>query len=152
MKYSVQKIEFWSGEVRDAIGGLAAALAPVVDAGTNFAFVIARRQPDKPGTGHVFFAGVSGARQTKAATGAGFVKADLPGLRVETADTPGTVESIVTEIAEAGINLRGVTASGAGARCAVILAFDSAKDRDRAARLLRGVAASKGRTRSKRFP
>jgi hypothetical protein len=41
-------------------------------------------------------------------------------------------------MAEAGINLRGVTASGAGARCAVILAFDSAKDRDRAARLLRG--------------
>jgi hypothetical protein len=40
-------------------------------------------------------------------------------------------------MAEAKINLRGVTASGAGARCSVILAFDSVKDRDRALRLLR---------------
>jgi len=138
MKYTVEKIDFWSGEVRDAIGGLATALAPVVDAGTNFMFVIARRQPDKPGTGHVFFAGITGAKQAKAARTAGFVKADLPGLRIETADKPGTVETIVTQIAEAGINLRGVTASGAGAKCAVILAFDSPKDRDRAAKLLRG--------------
>jgi hypothetical protein len=113
-------------------------LAPVVNAGTNFAFVIARRQPDKPGTGHVFFTGVTGAKQTKAAKAAGFVKADLPGLRVETADKPGTTETIVTKMAAADINLRGVTASGAGSKCSVILAFDSKKDRDRAARLLRG--------------
>jgi ACT domain-containing protein len=138
MKYDVQKIEFWSGEVRDAIGGLATALAPVVEAGANFSYVIARRQPDKPGTGHVFFAGVNGAKQTKAAQAAGFIKADLPGLRVETADKPGTTETIVTRLAEAGINLRGVTASGAGAKCSVILAFDSTKDRDKAVRLLRG--------------
>ncbi|HEV8000683.1 MAG TPA: hypothetical protein VGP63_12440 [Planctomycetaceae bacterium] len=138
MKYNVEKIDFWSGEVRDAIGGLAMALAPVVNAGTNFAFVIARRQPDKPGTGHVFFTGVTGAKQTKAAKAAGFVKADLPGLRVETADKPGTTETIVTKMAAAGINLRGVTASSAGSKCSVILAFDSNKDRDLAAKLLRG--------------
>ncbi|HEV3298435.1 MAG TPA: hypothetical protein VG055_02285 [Planctomycetaceae bacterium] len=138
MKYSVEKIEFWSGEIRDAVGGLATGLKPVVDAGANFAFVIGRRMPDKPGTGHVFFGGLKGAKQAKAATAAGFVKADLPGLRVEAPDKPGTVEAIVTQMAEAGINLRGVTASGAGVKCSVILAFDSTTDRDRAARLLRG--------------
>ncbi len=138
MKYNVEKIEFWSGEIRDAIGGLATGLAPVVESGANFAFVIARRQPDKPGTGHVFFGGLSGARQAKAATAAGFVKADLPGLRVEAPDKPGTVEAIVTRMAEAGINLRGVSAAGAGAKCSVILALDSTQDRDKAARLLRG--------------
>jgi ACT domain-containing protein len=138
MKYQVEKIDFWSGEIRDEIGGLASALGPVVKAGTNFAFVIARREPDKPGTGHVFFGGLHGAKQAKAAKAAGFVQSELPGLRVETGDKPGTVEAIVTHMAEAGINLRGVTASGAGARCAVILAFDSPQDRDRAARLLRG--------------
>ena len=138
MKFSVEKIEFWSGEIRDAIGGLAAGLKPVVDAGANFAFVIGRRMPDKPGAGHVFFGGLKGAKQAKAATSAGFVKADLPGLRVVAPDKPGTVEAIVTKMAEAGINLRGVTASGAGVKCSVILAFDSTTDRDRAARLLRG--------------
>jgi hypothetical protein len=137
MKYKVEKIDFWSGEIRDAIGGLATGLEPVVKSGANFAFVIARRQPDKPGTGHVFFGGLSGAKQAKAAKTAGFVKAELPGVRVETVDKPGTVETIVTRMAEAKINLRGVTASGAGARCSVILAFDSVKDRDRALRLLR---------------
>jgi hypothetical protein len=137
MKFSVEKIEFWSGEIRDAIGGLAAGLKPVVDAGANFAFVIGRRMPDKPGAGHVFFGGLKGAKQAKAASAAGFVKADLPGLRVEASDKPGTVEAIVAKMAEAGINLRGVTASGAGVKCSVILAFDSTTDRDRAARLLR---------------
>jgi hypothetical protein len=117
---------------------LATGLKPIVDAGANFAFVIARRQPDKPGTGHVFFGGLTGAKQAKAATAAGFVKSDLPGLRVEAPDKPGTVEAIVTQMAESGINLRGVTASGAGAKCSVILAFDSTKDRDRAMGLLRG--------------
>ncbi len=137
MKYKVEKIDFWSGDIQDAIGGLAAGLKPVVDAGANFAFVIARRMPDKPGSGHVFFGGLRGAKQTRAAKKANFVRADLPGLRVETADKPGTVESIVTLVADAKINLRGVTASGAGSKCSVILAFDSAKDRDRAMRLLR---------------
>jgi hypothetical protein len=93
--------------------------------------------PDKPGAGHVFFGGLKGAKQAKAASAAGFVKADLPGLRVEASDKPGTVEAIVAKMAEAGINLRGVTASGAGVKCSVILAFDSTTDRDRAARLLR---------------
>jgi hypothetical protein len=48
-------------------------------------------------------------------------------------------------MAEAGINLRGVTAASAGAKCSVILAFDSTKDRDRAAKLLR--IDPKGRAR-----
>jgi hypothetical protein len=137
MKYTVEKIEFWSGEIRDAVGGLATGLKPVVDAGANFAFVIARRFPEHAGMGLVFFSGLSGAKQVKAAKSAGFVKADFPGLRIEAADKPGTVEAIVTLMAEAGINLRGVTAAGCGTKCQVILAFDSAKDREQAARVLR---------------
>jgi hypothetical protein len=137
MKFTVEKIEFWSGEIPDAVGGLATGLKPVVDAGANFTFVIARRLPEHAGMGLVFFSGLSGAKQVKAAKSSGFVKADFPGLRVETADKPGTVEAVVMQMAEAGINLRGVTASGCGTKCQVILAFDSAKDREQGARLLR---------------
>ncbi len=150
MKYSVEKVDFWSGEIRDEVGGLAAGLRPLVDAGSNFVFVIARREPGKPGSGHVFLGGISGAKQSKAAKAAGFVKADMPGLRIQAADKPGTVETIVTQVAEAGINLRGVSASGAGSQCAVILAFDSTKDRDRAARLLKSPPPARRRSKLKR--
>jgi hypothetical protein len=136
MKCTVEKIEFWSGQIRDEIGGLANSLRPVVDAGVNFSFVIARRQVENPGQGHVFFGGIHGEKEAKVAEACGFVRADMAGLRVETTDDAGTLEAIVTRVAEAGISLRGVTASGAGGCCAVILAFDSAADRDKAARLL----------------
>jgi ACT domain-containing protein len=150
MKYSVEKIDFWSVDIRDEVGGLAAGLRPLVDAGSNFVFVIARRQPDKPGSGLVFLGGISGAKQSKAALAAGFAKAELPGLRIQTVDKPGTVETIVTQMAEAGINLRGVTAAGTGTRCSVILAFDAAKDRDKAARLLRSGPPAKRSAKRKR--
>jgi len=141
MKFSVEKIEFWSGEIRDAIGGLAAGLKPVVDAGANFAFVIGRRMPDKPGAGHVFFGGLKGAKQAKAATSAGFVKADLPGLRVVAPDKPGTVEAIVTKMAEAGINLRGLSVSTLNHQFAAYLAFDHADDAAMAIQLLASLAS-----------
>ena len=135
--------------IRDEVGGLAAGLRPLVDAGSNFVFVIARREPGKPGSGHVFLGGISGAKQSKAAKAAGFVKADMPGLRIQAADKPGTVETIVTQVAEAGINLRGV-AHRPGSQCEVILAFDSTKDRDRAARLLKSPPPARRRSKLKR--
>jgi hypothetical protein len=135
MKCTVEKIEFWSGQVRDEIGGLAKRLQPVVDAGVNFSFVIARRQPDHPGEGHVFFGGIHGPKEAEVARQCGFIQGDMAGLRVEATDDAGTLEWIVSRVAEAGISLRGVTASGAGGRCAIILAFDSTGDRDKAARL-----------------
>ncbi len=150
MKYSVEKVDFWSGEIRDEVGGLAVGLRPLVDAGSNFVFVIARRQPDKPGSGLVFLGGLSGAKQSKAAVAAGFERADMPGLRIQAPDKAGTVESIVAQMAEAGINLRGVSASGAGSRCSVILAFDTSKDRDKAARLLKSPPPAKRRSKRKR--
>jgi predicted amino acid-binding ACT domain protein len=74
----------------------------------------------------------------------------MPGLRIQAADKAGTVEAIVAQMAEAGINLRGVSASGAGSRCSVILAFDTNKDRDKAARLLKSPPPAKRRTKRKR--
>ncbi len=150
MKYSVEKVDFWSGEIRDEVGGLAAGLRPLVEAGSNFVFVIARRQPDKPGSGHVFLGGISGAKQSKAAKAAGFERADMPGLRIQAPDKAGTVEAIVAQMAAAGINLRGVSALSAGSRCSVILAFDTNKDRDKAARLLKSPPPAKRPARRNR--
>ena len=138
MPLKIEKVDVWSGEIRDEAGGLSSALNPLVAAGADFSFLIARRQPDQPGTGLVFLAGLRGAKQTKAAQSAGLAKsADVAGLRLEAADKPGLVHQIVTKLASAGINLRGVSASVIGAKCVIILAFDGAADRDKTAKLLR---------------
>jgi hypothetical protein len=137
MAMKVEKIDIWAGEIRDETGGMAAALKPLVAAGVNFSFVIGRRRAEKPGTGTAFFAGIKGARQTKAAALGGFSKSeDAHGLRVEAADKPGLLHDVVSQLALAAINLRGVSASVIGSRCAIVLAFDGAADRDKAAKIL----------------
>ena len=73
----VKKIDIWMGEIKDETGGLAAAVsAPLVATGVDFSFVIGTRRADKPGTGTVYFGGLRGAKQAKAAELAGFVKSD----------------------------------------------------------------------------
>ncbi len=137
MALKVAKIDIWSGEIRDQVGGLAAAIEPLVKSGANFTFLIGRRQPNAPGRGMIFLGGLRGAKQTKAAAAAGLSQsADLAGLRVESPDKPGLLHQVVSKVAGAGISLRGVSASVIGTRCAIVLAFDSAPDRDKAATLL----------------
>jgi hypothetical protein len=137
MAMKVEKIDIWVGEVRDEAGGLAAALAPLVAAGVDFSFVIGTRRPEKPGTGAVHMGGLRGAKQKKAAEVAGLVKSeDAHGLRVVATDKPRLLHRITSELASAGINLRSVSASVAKSRCVMILAFDAADDRDKAAKLL----------------
>ena len=115
MAMKIEKIDVWSGEIRDEVGGLSAALNPLVTAGADFTFLIARRQPEKPGIGIVFLGGLRGAKQTKAAQTVGIAKsADVAGLRIEAADKPGLVHQIVTKLGSAGINLRGLSASVIG--------------------------------------
>jgi hypothetical protein len=139
MAMKIEKVDVWSGEIRDETGGLAAALSPLIEAGANFSFLVARRQVDKPGTGVVFLGGLRGAKQLKAAQSVGIATAgDVAGLLVESSDKPGLVHQIATRLASGGINLRGISASVIGMRCAITLAFDTAADRDQAARPLRG--------------
>jgi hypothetical protein len=139
MALTIEKLELWSGEIRDEAGGLAATLAPLVAAGADFSFVIARRQPDKPGTGIVFVGGLRGAKQTKAAQSAGLAKSTgVSGLRIEASDKPGLLQTLLAKLRPSGISLRGVSASVIGNRCAILLAFETAADRDQSLRLLRG--------------
>lgn len=133
----VEKTDIWVGEIRDEIGGLAAALAPVVAAGVDFTFVIATRRLEKPGSGSVFVSGIKGPQQIAAAELAGFVKSrEAHGLRVEAPDHPRLLHEIASNIAKAGINVRSVSASVVAGQCIMMFAFDAAPDRDRAAELL----------------
>jgi hypothetical protein len=138
MAVTVEKVDVWAGEIRDEAGGLAEKLGVLADAGADLSFLIARRQPDKPGTGIVYLAGLRGAKQTKAAAAAGLAKAtDIGCLRIEAANKPGLAAELAGRLGDAGINLRGASASVIGKKCVMLLSFDSLADRDKAAKLLK---------------
>jgi hypothetical protein len=138
MAMKIQKVDVWSAEIRDQIGGLAAVLGPLAAAGADLAFLVARRQRDKPGTGIVFLGGLKGAKQTTAAQKVGLSKAgDVTALVVEAANKPGLAHKLVEKLASARINLRGTSASVTGTKCVIVFAFDNAADRDNAAKVLR---------------
>ena len=137
MAVTIQKVDVWSGEIRDAVGGLAAVLEPLAAAGADLAFLVARRQRDKPGTGVVFLGGLKGAKQTAAAQKAGLSKAgDITALIAEMPNKPGLAHKLIDRLASAQINLQGLSASVTGTKCVIVFAFDSAADRDKAAKLL----------------
>ena len=137
MSYSVSKVEVWTREIDDRTGSLAAALKPLADAGVDLSFLIARRYSHQPGKGVIYLGGVSGAKAEKAAEAAGLKKTtDLAALRVEGPNQPGDCYQVASRLAEAGLNLRGVSASVIGKTYTLMLAFNKAADADAAARLL----------------
>ena len=144
MPYDVKKLDVWTGEIDDKVGGLASMLEPLAEAGVDLQFLVARRQPHLPGKGVVFLSGIAGAKGTKAAAAAGLAKAsDVVALRVEGPNKAGAASQITRRLADAGINLRGVSAGVMGKKFQLFLAFDNAADADKAARSLRAAGGKK---------
>ena len=86
----------------------------------------------------VFVTPLKGAKQTRAATAAGFSTTEsLHSVRAEGPDRPGLGAKMTQALAAAGINLRGLSAASLGKRCVVYLSLDSADDALRAIRTLR---------------
>jgi hypothetical protein len=140
MPYDVKKLDVWTGEIDDTVGGLATKLEPLAKAGVDLQFLVARRQPSRPRRGVVFLSGIAGAKGTKAAAAAGLAKAsDVVALRVEGPNKAGAAYQITRRLADAGLNLRGVSAGVMGRKFQLFLAFDSAADADTAARSLRAA-------------
>ena len=140
MAYSVKKVEVWAGEIADRPGGLADKIQSLTNAGANLEFLIARRAADKPGTAVVFVTPIKGAKQKNAAQGTGFAMTDsLHSVRVDGPDKAGLGGKMTKAIADAGINLRSLSAAALGRRSVSYLAFDSAADADSAVSILRKV-------------
>ena len=138
MAMKITRQVVWAATIKDKPGSLAAKLAALADAGADLGFGIARRTDQKKGKGVVFATPISGARQIAAAKKAGFKRAaGLHGLRVEGTDKPGLGAALTAAMAEAGINLRGLSAAAIGRRCVCNLAFDTAGDATKAGRVLR---------------
>ena len=138
MALNVTRADVWAASIEDRPGGLAEKLAALAEAGAQLEFVIARRASERPGTGVVFLTPLKGAAQIRAAKKAGFEKTkSLHSLRVEGPDQPGLGAKMTQALAQAGINLRGLSAAAIGPRCVVHLALDSTADATKAARLLK---------------
>ncbi len=137
MDVLVEQADVWAATINDKPGGLAEVLSTLRDEGANLQFIIARRAPDKPGTGVVFVTPLQGDRELRAAAEVGFnVSHSLHSLRVSGKDRPGVGADLVQKLADTGINLRGFSASVIGTQFVAYIAFDSFDDATRAARVL----------------
>jgi hypothetical protein len=142
MAYVVSTVEVWTGEIEDRPGGLAGKLEPLADAGADLEMVIARRQPHLAGKGVLFVGPVTGAKARRAAAAAGLARAaDLAALRVEGPNRPGEGSRLTRLLADAGLNMRGLSAAVLGSKFVAVLAFDTGADAGKAARLLRAGGA-----------
>ena len=133
MSLTVEKVDVWAAAIQDRAGGLAEKLAPLAEAGADLQFAIARRAPDKPGTGVLFVTPLQGEAETAAAMKSGFAVADsLHSLRIEGDNKPGIGAQLAEMMADAGINLRGLSAAVIGGRFIMYLALDTMEDAQKA--------------------
>jgi hypothetical protein len=140
MALTVERVDVWAASIKDQPGGLAEKLAPLAEAGADLEFVVARRAPDKPGAGVVFVTPLRGDAQAAAGAKAGFAVADsLHSMRVEGVNKPGIGAELTKKLADAGVNLRGLSAAVIGERFITYLALDTAEDARKAISLLQGT-------------
>lgn len=138
MPLKVTKTDVWVAEIKDQPGGLAACLDSLASAGADLDCVIARRQPDKSGSGVVFVSPLSGRKVRGVADETGFRLAKpISTLRLEGDNKPGIGAKITRAVAEAGVNMRGVSAMSLGRRFVCYLGFDGPGDAATAAKALR---------------
>lgn len=142
MGFKLDRVHVWSGEVADRAGGVAAKLSALAQANANLEFILTRRQPDRPGTGLLYVAPVTGPAQVRAARAAGLAETHDPVvLRVEGDNEAGLAHRLTQAWALAGISMEGLTMAVLGNKFVGFAAFDSVADANRAAQILADVGA-----------
>ncbi|MBC8873191.1 MAG: amino acid-binding protein [Planctomycetes bacterium] len=140
MTLTVERVDVWAASIEDQPGGLVGMLVPLAEAGADLSFIIARRAPDKPGTGVVFLTPLEGYAQEAAANQAGLAVADsLHSVRVQGDNRPGIGAELTKKLADAGINLRGLSAAVIGERFIMYLALDTNEDAEKSMELLQAT-------------
>ena len=138
MDLIVERVDVWAASIGDEPGGLAHILAPLRDAGANLDFIIARRSPEKPGKGVVFVAPLRGDVVIAAAANLGFnITNSVQSVCVKGMNKPGIAAKIAEMIAQAGINLRGLSAAVIGARFIMYIGLDSSEDAEKVLHILK---------------
>ena len=140
MSHKAGMVKVWIAELKDRPGSVSGKLAALAKAGANLEFILARRQPERPGKGVLFVSPLKGARQEEAARDCGFIEArTLSTVRVEGTNRTGLGHRMTGAVADAGINLRGLAASVYGRKFIAFFVFDTAKDARRGLQTLKRV-------------
>jgi hypothetical protein len=125
MPLRIRRIQVWSGEISDRPGAAAAKLVYLVEAGADLEFIFTRPSPLKLDSSVLFLAPITGPAQIEAARKANLGPAlDVAMLCVEGENRPNISYEIMSRLAIANINLRGLSISNLGGRFAAYLAFD----------------------------
>jgi hypothetical protein len=136
MAVQVSHAQVYAADIEDRPGGTSQKLRALAEAGADLDFVVSRRTPEKGG-GVLYVSPVRGGAVVKAAQQVGFSVAEgLRGLRVEGPDAPGLAAGVTSALAEAGINLRGVSGAAIDGKMVCYVAFDSDADAGKAAEVL----------------
>lgn len=137
MSFKLDRVHVWQCEIADQAGSVAGKLSMLAQAGCNLEYIYTRRQADKPGTGVLLVAPVSGPLQTRAAKSSGMVEVDSPVvLRVEGDNQAGLGHKLTQQWAMAGLSLHGLMMSVLGPRFVGYVSFDNVQDANRAAAIL----------------
>jgi len=135
-----QRVDTWAAVIKDKPGALAAKLKALSAAGVNLEFVIARRAPERRGTGVVFVTPIKSPKQSRAAGAVGFKKTKSQHtLRVEGINKRGQGARLSQVLADQGLNLRGLSAAAIGNKFVCHIAVDAEADANKAVRILRGL-------------
>ena len=135
MELIIERVDVWAAGVSDVPGGVARKLAALAEAGADLDFIVARRSPEKPGEGVVFVTPLRGDAEIETAAEVGFsVTSSLHSVRIEGANEPGIAAKLTQKLADAGINLRGVSACAIGTQFMMYLALDTPEDAQQAVR------------------
>jgi predicted amino acid-binding ACT domain protein len=137
MRFRLDRVHVWAGEVEDKPGGVAAKLSVLAESGANLAFIFTQRRPDKPGTGMLYVAPLSSAEQIKAAKHIGLHEVNDPVvIRVEGDNQAGLAFKLTREWARAGISFHELTMVVMNGKFVGYAAFDTINDSNRAAEIL----------------
>ena len=140
MRFKMDRVHVWSGEVADQVGATASKLAFLAQAGANLEYVFTKRLADKPGRGVLYVAPVTGPSQVRAAREAGLTETFTPVVhRLEGDNQAGLAHRVTQQWAVAGINLQGLTMAVLENRFVGYVAFDTVDDANRAAQILADV-------------
>ena len=143
MAITVKKIVLWRKEVDNKPGTLAAALAPLAEAGVDLQVVMGTGHPGNESRAEIGVFPVTGRKSQAAAETAGFKARPLAALLVGGDNKPGLAHGISRMIAEAGINISFVIAQVIGRKFSAVFGFQNDADAGKAATLIRKLGAAR---------
>ncbi len=137
MAFEITRVDVWAGEIEDRPGALAEKLEALQRAGANLDFVIVRPSASLPGTGVLFVAQIHGPEQTRAAEQSGLIKSHrMHVIRIVGPDRPGLGAGIARTVAQAGLNIDGLSAAAVGDQAIFYIRFATDAEARQGAQLL----------------